>query len=45
MRTDYYKIPWEIEEIENALEIITDFKKYIKHYFIDKPLITELNES
>ena len=45
MMSDYYKIPWEIEEIENSLEIITDFKKYIKNYFIDKPLITELNES
>jgi len=45
MMSDYYKIPWEIEEIENSLKIIADFKKYIKHYFIDKPLITELNES
>lgn len=45
MMSDYYRIPWEIEEIENSLEIINDFKKYIRHYFIDKPLITELNET
>ncbi len=44
MMTDYYKIPWEIEPIEDPQEIISTFKTYIKNYFIDKPLIDELNK-
>ena len=44
MMTDNYKIPWEILPIEDAQEVIADFKIYLQNYFLDKPLITELNE-
>jgi hypothetical protein len=44
MMTDYYKLPWEIEEIEEPQEIISAFKTYVKNYFLDKPLINEVNE-
>ncbi|MHA1149874.1 MAG: hypothetical protein ACTSR8_16685 [Promethearchaeota archaeon] len=44
MMTDNYKIPWEILPIEDAQEVITDFKLYIQNYFLDKPLLTEFNE-
>lgn len=44
MMTDYYKIPWEIQEIEDPQNIISSFKTYIKNYFLDEPLINEMNE-
>jgi len=44
MMTDFYRIPWEIEEIEDAHEIISAFKTYIKNYFLNEPLIKEINE-
>ena len=42
--TDNYKIPWEILPLEDAQEVIADFKIYLNNYFSDKPLITEFNE-
>ena len=44
MMTDYYKIPWEIRPIEDSREILANFQGYIKNYFKNKPLITELDE-
>ena len=44
MMTDYYKIPWEIEPIEDPQEIISTFKSYVKNYFLDIPLIKEVDE-
>ena len=44
MMSDYYKIPWEIQTIENVPNILTHFQQFIRSYFLDKPLITELNE-
>jgi hypothetical protein len=44
MMSDYFKIPFEIEPIEDAYEIILSFKTYIRNYFLNKPLINELNE-
>ncbi|MGQ4873489.1 MAG: hypothetical protein ACP6IY_05375 [Promethearchaeia archaeon] len=44
MMTDNYKIPWEIQTIEDPQEIISDFKVYINNYFLNKPLILEYNE-
>ncbi|MHA1293551.1 MAG: hypothetical protein ACTSQJ_12910 [Promethearchaeota archaeon] len=45
MMTDYYKIPWEISDIEDIHTIIGDFKKFIKNYFLNIPLIKEINEN
>ncbi len=44
MMSDYHKIPWEIEAIEDISDIISYFQQYIKSYFLNKPLITEHNE-
>lgn len=42
--SDYYKIPWEIESVEDPQSILQDFRNYIKSYFMNKPLITEFTE-
>lgn len=44
MMTDYYKIPWQIETLEEPTAILGQFQGYIKRYFLNKPLITELDE-
>lgn len=42
--SDYYKIAWEIGTIESSEQILMDFRRYIKNYYENKPLITEINE-
>ncbi|MFO8017381.1 MAG: hypothetical protein R6U96_02000 [Promethearchaeia archaeon] len=44
MMSDYRKIPWEIEKIEDPNMIVHNFQTFIENYFQDKPLITEYNE-
>ena len=44
MMTDYYRIPWEIQTVEDISGIISNFKIYIENYFLDQPLISEYQE-
>ncbi len=42
--SDFCKIPWEITPIEDPQEIIGEFQKYIRNFFLNKPLVNEINE-
>lgn len=44
MMSDYERIKWEIELVNDGFEIISIFKGFIKNYFLGHPLIKELNE-
>ncbi len=42
--SDFYKIPWEISPVEDPQEIIGEFQKFVRNYFLNKPLVNEINE-
>ncbi len=42
--SDYYKIAWEIGTIEDTDQIIANFRNYIRNFYENKPLITEIDE-
>ena len=44
MMSDYRKIPWEIEDVEDPNMIVHNFQSFIENYFRNKPLIEEFNE-